>query len=273
MASHDHSMSIPLPSRYGTFWIGERIFSSKKRAMLENLGYHGSWLRCYAKPLLCKETWSSMSSFSADNPSPRWRELVALYRRMHTEGDGALAAEEMFVGMPRLEQISNLKALVDAHEAKSLLDYGSGKGMQWRMDFNLGDFFETDEKRLRDFLGLETVNCFDPGYEPFSKPPPTTYDGVICLDVLEHCPEDDVPWVLDQIFGYASRFVLANIASYPVTKVLSNGETAHCTVKQAAWWREHVAVASAAHPAVRYRIHCREPSPDGSEILEIVLEG
>ncbi len=214
-----------------------------------------------------------MTTYSAENPSPRWRELVALYRRMHEEGDGTLPAEKMFAGMPRLEQIGHLKFLVDRHAAKSLLDYGSGKGMQWRMDFNLGDFFETDQKRLRHFLGLETVHCYDPGYEPFAKPPPMQYDGVICLDVLEHCPEDDIPWVLEQIFGYASSFVLANIASYPASKVLANGENAHCTVKPVTWWRDLISSVSARHPGVRYRINCREPEPDGSALRDISLEG
>ncbi len=174
--------------------------------------------------------------YSADNPSPRWRELISLYRQLHSGGDAVRSPAEMFPGMPRESQIPKLMELVNHHQAKSLLDYGCGKGMQWKLRFNAINDGREFETTLQDLLGIETVGCYDPGYEPLSSLPTGKFDAVICFDVLEHCPEDDLPWILDQIFSYSNKFVFANIACFPAKKLLPNGENAHCTIKPAEWW-------------------------------------
>lgn len=192
---------------------------------------------------------------------------------MHEEGDGVRPAEKMFAGMPRDEQIARLLDLIKAHGARTLLDYGSGKGMQWRLDFNLDAIADTTEKRLKNYLGLADVRCYDPGYEPFSRRPTGRFDGVICLDVLEHCPAEDMSWILADIFSYAKFFVYANIASFPAAKFLANGENAHCTVRPVDWWRVLIEQVSAKYAGVRYLIICEEPEPGTQVTREIRLEG
>jgi hypothetical protein len=211
--------------------------------------------------------------YTADNPSKRWRGLVALYRQMHEEGDGVRSGDKLFVGKPRPALIPPLKALIKSYQAKTLLDYGSGKGMQWQLDFNLGSLWETTETRLKSYLELEEIRCYDPAFQPFSKLPEGDFDGVICLDVLEHCPEQDIAWILDQIFSYARKFVLANIASFPAKKHLPNGENAHCIIKPIEWWRELISETASNHPLVRYRIICAVLEGSGDSLKEIVLEG
>src|SRR3546814_16220554 len=85
-------------------------------------------------------------------------------------------------------------------------------------------------KSLPDW-GDVKVTCYDPGYEPFSGPIEPAYDGVICTDVLEHITGDDIPWVLDKLFGHARHFVYAVAACYPARKQLPDGQNAHCTVQ------------------------------------------
>ena len=101
---------------------------------------------------------------------------------------------------------------------------------------------------------MQDVRCYDPCHEPFSRLPEEKFDGVLCTDVLEHCPEEDVPWILDEIFGYARRFVFANAACYPARKHLPNGENAHCTIREPAWWRERLCETSARHPGVLWEV-------------------
>lgn len=192
---------------------------------------------------------------------------------MHEDGDGVRSGDKLFAGMPRPALIPPLQTLIKTHQARTLLDYGSGKGMQWRMDFNLDVLGPTTEKRLIRYLGLDEIRCYDPGYQPLSKLPEGEFDGVICLDVLEHCPEQDMGWILDQIFGYARKFVFANIASYPAKKHLPNGENAHCTIKPIEWWRELIDETTNNHPDVRYRIICAELAESGDGFKEIILEG
>lgn len=212
-----------------------------------------------------------VTDYSATNPSPRWRELVSLYRRMHEQGDGTRPAAKMFAGLPRPNQIPRLRDLIKAHGAKTLLDYGSGKGMQWKMSFNLDAIDSTTETHLQRYLRLDDVQCYDPGYPPHAEPPDGIFDAVICFDVLEHCPEDDMPWILDQIFGYARKFVFANIACFPAGKTLPNGENAHCTIKPVDWWKQRLAETTADYPGVGYLIICEQPAARGQPKPEILL--
>ncbi len=97
------------------------------------------------------------------------------------------------------------------------------------------------------------MRCYDPGYAPHSARPPGRFDGVISTDVLEHCPEEDLAWILEEIFGYATRFVYLNVACYPARKTLPNGENAHATVRPPDWWRDKVAAAS--RPELKWALH------------------
>jgi len=90
---------------------------------------------------------------------------------------------------------------------------------------------------MQEYWGVESIRCYDPGHPPFSVLPEGGFDAVICTDVLEHCPEEDLPWIVGELFGYARRFVFANVACYPAAKTLPNGENAHCTIRPVAFWR------------------------------------
>ncbi len=196
---------------------------------------------------------SGATSFSRQDPSPRYRGLIDLYREMHISGDPkiGLPPEATFDGQSLLRQAGRIKKLVEKFYSKTLLDYGSGKGCQYRMT-NLNFQDGTEIESIPKYWGVETITCYDPGYPPFSDPPDGTFDGVISTDVLEHCPEDDIPWIVGELFSFARRFVFMNAACYPAQKHLPNGENAHTTVKPAEWWEDLTAVVAADYPDVRY---------------------
>ncbi len=178
--------------------------------------------------------------YSRENPSPRYRELMALYQRMHEEGipEEGRRPEATFPGESLRPHLRRIKRLIQHTQARTLLDYGSGKGLQYQpMTLELEG---TRWPGVQTYWGVEQIYCYDPGYPPLSVLPRWTFDGVICTDVLEHCPEEDIPWILEEIFSFARRFVYANIASFPAKKTLPNGENAHCTIRPAEWWLEQV---------------------------------
>jgi hypothetical protein len=185
-------------------------------------------------------------SYTREAPSPRYHELLGMYQTVHDEGipDQTISAREAFSGGSLKRQLPQIRALMRSTQSRSVLDYGAGKGGCYRArDFDLkGERVQS----VQSYWDVETIACYDPGYAPFSKLPEGQFDAVICTDVLEHLPEQDLPWVLEEQFRYARKFVFANIASYPANKILPNGENAHCTIKPVEWWREVIATAKAS---------------------------
>jgi len=211
---------------------------------------------------------------SRANPSPRYRELLEQYRRMHEEGEQhqKLLPEDTYPGKSLNEHVAPIKALIVRDGAKSLLDYGAGKGLQYsRTDLILPDGSECPS--IQRYWGIDRLVCYDPGHLPFSKLPEGQFDGVICTDVLEHCDQADVQWIIEEMFGYSRRFVYANIACYPAQAILPNGENAHCTIKPPEWWQAKIDEALRRHPAIRYTfvLDIRKPKPFGRKSKQKVI--
>jgi hypothetical protein len=202
--------------------------------------------------------------YSRSNPSPKFAELVAQYRRMHREGDThhGLPAAETFDGRSLAPQAQRIRALIKKTGASTLLDYGSGKGTQY-LPKKILEGGIPRWNSIQEYWGVESIVCYDPGYEPFSSLPEGAFHGVICTDVLEHCPEDDLDWIVEELFAYAGRFVFANVACYPARKTLPSGENAHCTILPAATWEAIFGAAAARHPGILWELWADVRGADG----------
>lgn len=210
-------------------------------------------------------------NYNRANPSPRYRELIAQYRLMHAEGEKflELPPDETFPGFSLIKQVPRIKQLIERTGAKTILDYGSGKGYQYRpMPFELEGVGSWDS--IAEYWDVDNVICYDPCYEPYSKLPQEKFDGVISTDVLEHCPEEDIPWIIEEIFNYASLFVFASVACFPAQKRLPKGENAHCTIKPVAWWDDILRRASGRRPKVLWEVwvYSKEQTAEGSRLIE-----
>lgn len=194
-----------------------------------------------------------MALYTRDHPSARYRELIRLYGRMHVEGETRLGIppEQTFPGQSLFAHLASIKRLIDLHGARTILDYGAGKGLQYRPRPIVLDGRHVADG-VAEYWDVDEVHCYDPGYAPHSARPEGRFDGVISTDVLEHCPEEDLAWILGEIFGYAARFVYLNVACFPARKTLPNGENAHVTLRAPEWWRDQV--AAAAPPGVPWEL-------------------
>jgi SAM-dependent methyltransferase len=165
-----------------------------------------------------------------DNPSPRYLELVKEYGNMHLTADG------MFNGRSLVKFVDIIDNFLKRRKCKTLLDYGCGKGYLYTDDF----LKVTDQinKPVSAIWGLENYTLFDPGYEEHSKRPEGKFDAVISTDVIEHIPESDVMWVIDEILNYSSNMVFINIACFKALKTLANGDNAHISVFHYYDWLE-----------------------------------
>lgn len=141
-----------------------------------------------------------------------------LYRWMHR-------TRWVFDGQSLTPHAERIGQLLRETNSKTALDFGCGKGLQYK------------EHRLHQVhhWGL-MPSLYDPGLSALATLPDGPFDAVICTDVLEHVPELFVEETLHKIFSRASRMVYLNISIRLAVKKLPNGENAHCTVKQPDWW-------------------------------------
>lgn len=153
------------------------------------------------------------------------RSLVPQYREIFESGDG-------FQGLSIRAHAKYIAQLVAATKAETLLDYGCGMALAYK---HLG------KKRPvhKQWGGVMPV-LYDPAYDPFSERPEGTFHGVICCDVLEHVPEEELTQFLADVFSYAERFVFFTVCCRPAKRVLPNGLNAHVTVKPYDWWTRQV---------------------------------
>ena len=110
--------------------------------------------------------------------------------------------------------------MVDARPNR-VLEYGCGRSQ-------LGEFLKAP--------GLTWLR-YDPALPEFAALPAGPVDFVVCTDVMEHIPEEDVEDVLRHIASLSSK-VFFNIATRPAKNILPNGRNAHYTVWPTERWVE-----------------------------------
>jgi hypothetical protein len=146
------------------------------------------------------------------------RENIELHRR------GYFGGTSMRPYLPEIEELCR------RYRARSLLDYGSGKGTLWA------------DPNLSPGLRHIDVTLYDPAVEAFEALPAAAFDGVICMDVLEHIREAHLPGTLGAIISRAQRFVLLAICIRAGTKRLPfANEDVHVTVRPRQWWEALIA--------------------------------
>ncbi len=194
--------------------------------------------------------------FTKDRPSARFTEILQQYAELHESGAPEVGTDpaKTFDGHSLLRHVGRIGELVRATGAGTILDYGSGKGLHYD---RLPDEATGSRVKTLAAWGAARVTCYDPAYPPFAGEPDGTFDGVISTDVLEHIPEEDVPWVLHELFRRAERFVYGVAACYPARKVLPNGENAHCTVRPPEWWYDQFRRVSVYYPGVRWMLYAK----------------
>lgn len=144
--------------------------------------------------------------------------MVEKYREEYI----TLHEESQSYGASGVAYLNEASIFINYLQAQSVLDFGCGKG--------------TLIDALKSLYGASIDLC---GYDPYVKGkdliPNKKYDPILCTDVLEHIPEEEIEGVLDQIKIYGSNvfFVLDHSKAFTV---LPNGENAHCTIKPLEWY-------------------------------------
>jgi len=114
------------------------------------------------------------------------------------------------------------------YKVKTIFDFGCGPAAHW------------DE--MGPVIKPKKVMCYDPAIEKFKHLPPDNikYDMTMCVDVLEHIPEEEIDEVLYHTFWRTKNVMLFSIALTKAQQQLPNGQNAHVTIKDKQWWFDKI---------------------------------
>lgn len=121
-------------------------------------------------------------------------------------------------GVMALAYASRVRDCAKASGAKTILDYGCGKGF---LKQELGKDYEVSE--------------YDPAI-PGKDKLPDPADLVVAIDVMEHIEPDCLEDVLKHIAGLSNKATLMTVAMVPAKKTLPDGRNAHLIVETVDWW-------------------------------------
>lgn len=209
-----------------------------------------------------------MKNYSRLNPSPRYRELLSLYSELHDEGDqaNALPSEETFNGYSLRPHVGTIAQIVANYDIHTILDYGCGKAQGY--DNWAGTRDGKPAKGLKEIWAVDEIALYDPGYAPYRKLPTESFDLVISTDVLEHCPKEDMPWIVDEMFSLSKTCVFCTVAIYLAKKKLPTGENAHITIEPPEWWKGVFDAAAAHHGNRQYFLAVLHGGDKGATLIE-----
>lgn len=151
--------------------------------------------------------------------------LIDQYRALHSQGK--------FLGLSVVKFADEIETLCKQHACKDMLDYGAGQGYQYSPPHSLDRKWGVD------------VTCYDPAVSGMEALPDRKFDIVICADVLEHVPEEEIAALLESVFRRAAKVAFFTVCCRPAKKTLPNGQNTHCTIRPMIWWNAEIAAAAA----------------------------
>ncbi len=178
------------------------------------------------------------------NLSEKGCKLIAMYETMAIEGYNRVSQPRVEVAYEDFElklMKKTVRDTFDRFKIRTVLDYGSG-GCNW---YNPG--FDENGHSAVQYFQLEEVRHYEPARNIDQR---GIADCVISFDVLEHIYVSDIPVVLRDMFSYAKKLVVLNVACYEAEALLQNGENAHITIRHPQWWKGMIDNLSIEFPSI-----------------------
>src|SRR3990167_5907590 len=142
--------------------------------------------------------------------------LLEQYKKLHEDG--------RFPGMSILPYVPEIADLIAEFKSRSLLDYGCGRGRQYL------------HERIHRAMGVDMPALYDPAVAEFSIKPRGPFEGVICTDVLEHVPEDELSEVIGDLSRYARQWAFITVCCRPSKHfTFEDGTNVHVTLTPFEW--------------------------------------
>lgn len=181
--------------------------------------------------------------FRRERPSARFADAltIAAGHRTSTSPSEHRTAESLLDFASRHAAGSLLACSCDGDGTAELAELATSAGLPWRA-----------------FSPAATTNW-----------PREKFDAVVVVDLLEHLPSEDVPWVLDEIFARAGKAVAIRVAATaaPIVEVPSPDDPFLC-MRPASWWRERITHAARSRVAWHLETFTADAPTRSFETLE-----
>jgi hypothetical protein len=171
-------------------------------------------------------------------PSQEYVELLDTYKEMHRQ-------KGIFKGISLIPFVPIIGDIIKKNKCETLFDYGCGKGIPYTKDFKAADPTNKHKeftKPVQDIWNIKEFFLYDPACPEYNKLPTKKYDIVLCTDVLEHIPEDDLDWVIRDVLSYANKIAFINVCSQEAKKTFLTGKhkgrNVHVSIFSHEWWTD-----------------------------------
>jgi mitochondrial fission protein ELM1 len=93
-------------------------------------------------------------------------------------------------------------------------------------------------------------------------------DGMVCASGLESVPEDDLPWLLDELFRAAERFVLVSLDCVRLRAARPADPAESCLFSDPSRWPTYLTMASQRRPSVHWELVLHDVDAEGRAVLK-----
>ena len=185
--------------------------------------------------------------------SENYQNLIKTYTDLHNNGTTWNDAKDIFDGKSLEYFFESIKKIIDLTKSKSLIDFGCGKAKFYLNKILIN---EIEYKNVIEYWNIQDYCLYDPGVNKFSTYPNKKMDGVICIDVVEHIPSEDVINFIEDIFKLAKKFIFIVIACYLANKRLPDGRNVHLSIKNPKEWKEIISKFKIKYPNISPFVIC-----------------
>ena len=187
--------------------------------------------------------------FQTQRPSAQYLALCAHIRDASTQPAPSACSLQATRNGQSSDFQEHIEKLSTTTQSRTLLDYSFGLG----------------SSLIRSPGPL--VSRYNPAFAPQTPASCEAADGVVCTDILDFLPDEDVPWMLEELFRHALRFVSVLVSAVPYEQHLPNGSRLQGRTRTLPWWRAHLDSLSPRYPALQWHLTLQPPPRRGRPVL------
>jgi mitochondrial fission protein ELM1 len=182
--------------------------------------------------------------FSRTRPSSQFAQLVHMISEKKV---GSNSSDHVSSEKPCTLDLHPIMASIDH---PSLLHYGLGCA---------ADLSPQIDPSFPSNFSLDMTNFIWGRLD--SSPPNKHFDVVYASRELTLLPNEDVPWILEEIFSLASRFVYVTIHDQSLLTTIPSYCIGHA--RDFHWWASQLQAISTRYPSIHWTLHFHTTNPQG----------